>query len=931
MNRKDFLTKLTITTVAVQGISNLSSCHTSSKKESEGLILPDKIEENDLALISDALNKQFKELLLWINQAGWAVYIEKSTGADTKVLTIATPDNRGHISFTKIIDNLSLKTAGFDDFAGKRLIEPGYPAMSLLYHALASARVQPAGFTEDQYPSIEQLDLLENYIYAVKKITAEQEAAIAKDYVLAVFAYEYRPAFKTPHHIHADMVFSRTGVARIGDRPMNYSKKFRCHLNLPVIDPNTTNKQVAVTPARYGLFLSKLTEIKKDDMKLMGNEAEDDGKRFFLQPIRKIFNDDLLINNQPVKFDEYHKAEKLYRLAIDPRIKMPEYLFDVSKPPFVRTSYDANKIVKLTPKGSSALLNSTPGELIRPAKQEVNFLLRPGFTEAQRLYFEVPKANESNRYFSSFSLINRIEDADVYLLGGENGSLSSSSNRKERKFAYKGPKNSPQFVNMRYVDTADSKRYDFHLGPEMENFEYTMLTSHWAGLFEDSICDGCIAATITSEAAGKLPANMIRNCLPAFSLVTAPDFFPQIDSFDLSKYDIGREEQINSHFFEGGTASLCTLRKRVNPTTVIPHTTKSAFPFVKGKINPHDKRSMTHDTITSVMSCIAYKKSKIASKFNDPKQKDYISNSFLPDAASSVFNPGWDTTYSNDTDNEWDENIFLTTRGLGSPFPEDMKLCAAANGMWPVASPDIARSYQGTSSVEDVDPEKGRYVANPTSIPLMDIELGFHENSPAFRGVNALTGKFIGWDGEQGPFLEKIEDKVFVNFTDIGRADFVDNALHGLLDMSLLRDKSCAELISRMECLRICLKQIDKNNIVASSALWLVSAEEVEDWKNGAKGRGIPPEMFGNKEWATKAQEKIEGKGFLYVFINAKRDYKGEEDWVDSIERKGKRRRQLCEDIFVCQVTEDAVSWCEVVRSKPKSAEKIRWKQKLHP
>jgi len=62
---------------------------------------------------------------------------------------------------------------GFDDFAGTQLIQPGYPAASLLYHMLASPRVQPDKFQSSQYPLQEQIDKLENVIYGLKDYSYE--------------------------------------------------------------------------------------------------------------------------------------------------------------------------------------------------------------------------------------------------------------------------------------------------------------------------------------------------------------------------------------------------------------------------------------------------------------------------------------------------------------------------------------------------------------------------------------------------------------------------------------------------------------------------------------------------------------------------------------------------------------------------------------
>ena len=56
---------------------------------------------------------------------------------------------------------------GFEDFAieGRRGIEPGKPARSLLFHALASPNVVN-GVTA--FPTLKQLDTVENYVYGVR-------------------------------------------------------------------------------------------------------------------------------------------------------------------------------------------------------------------------------------------------------------------------------------------------------------------------------------------------------------------------------------------------------------------------------------------------------------------------------------------------------------------------------------------------------------------------------------------------------------------------------------------------------------------------------------------------------------------------------------------------------------------------------------------
>src|SRR6185503_17843364 len=140
------------------------------------------------------------------------------------------------------------------------------PAFSALYHAMASPRVRSAKLKA--YPSLEHIDILENYIYSLAEwehLKTIYNIKSNDELVLAVFAYEYRPAFKTPHHQHADLVYSRTGVARVGQHDMNYDTLNRCYTNKP--KDGVPVQKVAVVPARYGLFIAK--RVKSNEINLM--------------------------------------------------------------------------------------------------------------------------------------------------------------------------------------------------------------------------------------------------------------------------------------------------------------------------------------------------------------------------------------------------------------------------------------------------------------------------------------------------------------------------------------------------------------------------------------------------------------------------------------------------------------------------------------
>jgi hypothetical protein len=301
-------------------------------------------------------------------------------------------------------------------------------------------------------------------------------------------------------------------------------------------------------------------------------------------------------------------------------------------------------------------------------------------------------------------------------------------------------------------------------------------------------------------------------------------------------------------------------------------------------------------------------------RFKNPTlPKGDVVSGFLPDVASSVFAPGWDITYSADKPGSTD--VYLSTEGLGSPFVEDMKLCAAANGMWPASSPDAARTYQGS-----LDP----WSRNPTAIPLLDDELGFHKNSPAGLAMKKET---FGWDGVQGPFMENLDGKWKINFADIGRADVVQNALDGKVDMSKLRELTSAELISRMACLRKCIDHLPKVNfkgytgedkMVAFTRWWLISAEPVHFGQDNAKGWGIPSTLVGtDTKWVTdKANAKVSGKGYLYVIV----DVNGKKVTWDGFGR----RRVDCTKMYVCQVADNPGGTPQLAIATIKSG-KAKW------
>ena len=73
-----------------------------------------------------------------------------------------------------------------------------------------------------------ELDVIENFIYSL----VAGRTGLTNTFI-AVFAYQYREASRTPHLRHADMAYSRTGVARVGTAAAHYDASRRSFWVVP--------------------------------------------------------------------------------------------------------------------------------------------------------------------------------------------------------------------------------------------------------------------------------------------------------------------------------------------------------------------------------------------------------------------------------------------------------------------------------------------------------------------------------------------------------------------------------------------------------------------------------------------------------------------------------------------------------------------------
>ena len=115
----------------------------------------------------------------------------------------------------------------------------------------------------------------------------------------------------------------------------------------------------------------------------------------------------------------------------------------------------------------------------------------------------------------------------------------------------------------------------------------------------------------------------------------------------------------------------------------------------------------------------------------------------------------------------------LAAYGLGSPFPEDAKLCAALSTFWPAVAPDVFRTF--------VIPMGN---TNGTIAPLTDDEIGQSGTLP--------------WDGISGPKEISVNGQPFIEFASFLNADYVRLAVQNRFSIRLTARIGVEEYQSRM-------------------------------------------------------------------------------------------------------------------------------------
>lgn len=582
---------------------------------------------------------------------------------------------------------------GFDDFAaeGARAIEPGRPARSLLYHALASPTVLAGvdGQALGTFPTLAELSLVEDLVFGISPPSLDELAARfpGAPLAIAVFSSEYRPGHETVHRRHADLSLARTGVARVGTAEPQYDPGRRGFLPFIEGDPHA----FGVLPARYAAYVAVRLRGREELFgpmnfslrEFLDGTGPGDGSRRFWVPLHKLFSGHECLRGLElsVELEAHHLNEKLCRVHRELRrhghdTGVPDAELD--QPPFRFSA-------------GIAAFSQRPGDgpgVLEPVVHER--LVEPAERGGEPVTFAVPPNPQHG--LGPSMLVPSDDDF----------------------------RHAPEFVHVRQLVGPDGEEVDLNDDPNV--VDRVRAGGYRARHYVDFTGDGWVEA-LCPELAVELPRS-----LPAYSLVTAPDFYPSTEQRELVEWWLQRlPAEIRERVW--GTRPLALSDERL-----VANLQLQGAGF-----------RTDDDTITAIVSLPA-----VGPPAQRPIGRSFVArHPHLPDGAAGVFAPGWDTSRD-----RTDGVAHLATYGLGSPFPEDAKLCAALSAFWPAAAPDSGRSFSRSF---------------PTTTPLTDEELG-------------STGE-LPWDGVPGP--RPSEDGSALEYASFDHVDYVRSALEGSFSLAL--------------------------------------------------------------------------------------------------------------------------------------------------
>ena len=596
-----------------------------------------------IATDSRPLIERVSEACRRLAPAGWRQLLLDVTGGE---LDIGAADLRQQLS--KKLQRIDRTVAGFGDFAnaGTRAIEPGRPDYSLLYHALASPAVvtDSAGAALRSFPTLAEIEAVENYVYGVEPPTLDnlRSRAGKRPLAVVVFALHYYNAPQSVHGRHAELCFARSGSSRLGTIEPMYDAKMR---NFTVVDP-ARPFEFRVVPRRFAAYLAVQMPGAPDSFGPQ-DPLPNDTERPFWVPIHKLFSGRECIADLDLQVS-LHRGLRNDLLAEFHRFLDRSGLAnnwsgeDLEEFPFMIKDAMIGSMSERREFGAG-VLEPRPSPLATPARYKGRPLTFP----VDGRYTSDPV----NLQLSSMQVLPAPFDLhDPHY-------LDDTSQETQRPAA--------EYINIRHRVLPNGQIDNLNLRPDMD--EIIQRGGYQALHYTDGAGDGWIKAECP-ELVGSVDANV-----PAYCMIALPDFFPLVTQRDLMVW--WREKvpkPVRDALWALPPLALSQTRIAANITLPIGF-------------------SLEDTTITAIVS----QPQEVLQPVQTMNGPVVTAKSGLPDGSPGLFDPGWDTSqgiYFNDPEKPLQK--FLTARGLGSPFIEDVKLCAALGAYWPGVAPDATRTFQ---------------------------------------------------------------------------------------------------------------------------------------------------------------------------------------------------------------------------------------------
>jgi hypothetical protein len=622
-------------------------------------------------------------------------------------LNIGAHDLRQQLS--KTLSRIDREVPGFGDFAvdGSRAVEPGRPDRSLLYHAFASSTVvgELLGF-----PTLVEIEALESYVYGAEPPTLDALRRRTRSSTLGivVFALQYQNAPYSVHGRHAELCFARAGISRLGTIEPLYDAKARL---FTTTDPERPF-DFRVVPRRFAPYLAARLDGSAPDRFGPQDALPDDAQRQFWVPIHKLFSGreciaglDLQVSLQlglrNVELAEFH------RFLDRNGLKNNWSGVDLEQYPFVIKDDAIGSLSRRRELGSG-VLEPRAAPIIAPAKYKGAPLTFP----VDGRYTSDP----ANLQLSSMQIL------PAYFGSHSPRFLADSAQDTQRP--------APEYINIRHRVLPNGQIDNLNSRPEME--EIIRHGGYQTLHYIDGTGDGWIEARCPQL------VDLVDAVVPAYCMVALPDFFPRVTQRALMLW---WREKVPKPVRD----ALWAL-----PPLALSQTR------VAGNITLPIGFSIEDTTVTAIVSHPTDTLGPVQSS-NSPAAAQKTG---MPDGSPGLFDPGWDTSQGiYFTDPQRPLQKFLTARGLGSPFIEDAKLCAALGAYWPGVAPDATRTFQADKRIG------GGWYPYPTIAPLTDEEIG----SAPVDG-----GRYMPWDGVRGPRAMMFQGKPVVAYTNAFRIDYID-------------------------------------------------------------------------------------------------------------------------------------------------------------